>query len=259
MEVEAHVAQLRHDGSTLAGAIAEAGPDAKVPACPDWVVRDLVHHLGRVHRWATAFVVHGYTRPGDVEFESVGGPLPDDEDLVNWYVDGHGELVDALAGAPADLECWSFLAAPSPLAFWARRQSHETAMHRVDAEQAAGRVLASCPSAFAADGLDELLTGFVPRLRIRADEEPPPTSTIRVACTDDTAQWLVTTGPERATVVRGSDERGHESTTDWAPDGTARGRAEDLYLALWKRRDSSTLLIEGDAGVVGSFLELVRI
>jgi uncharacterized protein (TIGR03083 family) len=256
MDVTAHLAQLRLDGSALAVAVAEAGPDAKVPACPDWVVRSLVHHLGRVHRWATAFVVGGYTSPGDVEFESVGGPLPDDADLVDWYVAGHGGLVDALAAAPPDLECWSFLAAPSPLAFWARRQAHETAIHRVDAEQAAGRVAASYPPAFAADGLDELLTGFVPRLRTRKDdEEPPPLSSLRVACTDEAAEWLVTVGPERPTVVRGSDQSEHPG----AAPSSMRGRAEDLYLALWKRCDSSKLLMEGDADVLASFFELLQI
>ena len=51
----------------------------------------------------------------------LGAPLPDDGELVDWYVAGHSALVEALATAPTDLQCWSFLAAPSPLAFWARR------------------------------------------------------------------------------------------------------------------------------------------
>jgi len=44
-----------------------------------------------------------------------------------------------LASAPPDLDCLTFLAAPSPLAMWARRQAHETAIHRVDAESPAAR------------------------------------------------------------------------------------------------------------------------
>ena len=51
---------------------------------------------------------------------------------------GCADLVAALAAAPDDLECWTFLPAPSPRAMWARRQAHETAIHRVDAELAAG-------------------------------------------------------------------------------------------------------------------------
>ena len=63
MDVQAHIDQLREDGSGLAVAIADAGPDAAVPSCPDWVVRNLVHHVGRVYRWATAFVADGHMRP----------------------------------------------------------------------------------------------------------------------------------------------------------------------------------------------------
>jgi uncharacterized protein (TIGR03083 family) len=256
MNVQTHIEELRRDGSALAAAVAEAGPDAAVPACPDWVVRDLVHHVGRVHRWAGAIVAGGCTRPGDVDFETVGGPLPEDRELVEWYVGGHRALVDALEAAPADLQCWSFLASPSPLAFWARRQSHETAVHRVDAEQAAGRVVPSYSTAFAADGLDELLTGFVPRLRTgRGDEESGPPATIRIECTDDGARWLVSIGAERPTTAcepPGSEPQG-------AVDCTVRGRAEDLYLALWNRGNTAALTVQGDPGVMGSFLDLARI
>jgi uncharacterized protein (TIGR03083 family) len=251
MDVEEHIEQLRGDGSHLAAAVAQAGPETTIPACPEWVVRNLVHHLGRVHRWATAFVAGRYTNSGDVDFE--GARLPGDAELVEWFLAGHGALVDALADAPADLECWSFLASPSPLAFWARRQSHETAIHRIDAEQAAGRVVASYTPAFAADGLDELLTGFVPRLVSGRDAGQP--ASIRFACTDDPAQWIVTIGSERPTNGSASGE----GDVDNAVDCTVRGRAEDLYLALWRRRGTGALLIDGDPDVIASFLDLARI
>ena len=251
MNVEAHIDQLRGDGSRVAEALVGADPDATVPACPDWALRDLVHHLGRIHRWATAFVAGGYMRPGDVEFDTVGGELPDDADLVEWFVAGHGALVETLAAAPADLECWSFFAAPTPLAFWARRQSHETAVHRTDAEQAAGRVVAPFTPAFAADGLDELVTGFMPR-RLRSAQQ---SASIRVACTDAPAQWLVTIGPERPTSGTGSRQGEHHG----AADCTVRGRAEDLYLALWHRRDTGSLLVDGGPEVLSSFLDLIDI
>ena len=101
MNVEAHIDQLRGDGSRVAEALVGADPDATVPACPDWALHDLVHHLGRIHRWATTFVAGGYMRPGDVEFDTVGGELPDNADLVEWFVAGHGALVETLAAAPA--------------------------------------------------------------------------------------------------------------------------------------------------------------
>ncbi len=263
LDVEAYIAQLRDDGSRLAIAVAAAGPDASVPACRDWVVRDLVHHLGGVHRWATAFVGGEVTRRDDVEFATVAGPLPDDRHLVDWYVAGHEALAEALATAPTDLECWTFLAAPSPLAFWARRQAHETAVHRVDGEQAAGGAVAPLPPGFAADGLDELLTGFVPRFRSGGgrsggeEEHGQRGAAIRIACSDDAARWLVTIVPERPTTVSRDDERNLHGGSD--ADCTVLGRAEDMFLALWQRRGTDTLVVEGDSDVLRSFLGLVRI
>src|SRR5262249_61863639 len=87
--------------------------------------------------WATGFVAQGLIRPvGDSE-EEILSQGPGDAELPGWFREGHAALVQALSVAGPDLNCWAFLAAPSPLAFWARRPAHETAMHRLDAGQAA--------------------------------------------------------------------------------------------------------------------------
>ena len=65
------------------------------------------------------------------------GRGPADAGLIAAYRDGHAALVAALRDADPDLECATFMPAPSPLAFWARRQAHETAIHRYDAQSAA--------------------------------------------------------------------------------------------------------------------------
>ena len=68
-----------------------------------------------------------------------------------------------------------FLAdAPSPRCFWARRQCHETTIHAVDALSASlGRYPVAADASWigtelALDGIDELLTGFLPRPRVAA-------------------------------------------------------------------------------------------
>ncbi len=141
MEVAAHIDALRGEGRLMADAAANAAPDAHVPTCPEWVVRDLVRHLGGVHRWATGYVAGPRTEQWDVNLDEVVGTWPDDAELVDWFREGCESLAGALEAAPPDLECWTFLRAPSPLAMWARRQAHETAIHRVDAELAAGVAL----------------------------------------------------------------------------------------------------------------------
>jgi uncharacterized protein (TIGR03083 family) len=92
----------------------------------------------------------------DKETRGIMAPPADDGALVDWFREGHAGLVRRLEAAPPDLACWSFLPAPTPLAFWARRQAHETAIHRADAQGSGGAVTPFQP-AFAADGLDELL------------------------------------------------------------------------------------------------------
>ena len=89
---------------------------------------------------------------------------PDDAELIAAYRNGHAALVAALRAADPDLDCATFMPAPSPLAFWARRQAHGTAIHRYDAQSAARRPRRhpadAFDPAFADDGIDELIMGF---------------------------------------------------------------------------------------------------
>ncbi len=121
-DVAYHIECLRHDGELLSLAAGQAGLGAPVPACPGWAVRDLLKHTGYVHRWATGYVAEQSTdmveTPGEDEVLTHG---PADDVLLDWFRDGHASLVRALAAADPDLKCWTFMAAPSPLAFWARQ------------------------------------------------------------------------------------------------------------------------------------------
>src|SRR4051812_9663653 len=146
-----------------------AGPEAPVPTCPDWTVRDLVVHQGMVHRWAAA-LVHGENGVDADAFEAEGRGVPDP---LEWLRDGVIELAETLTRAPEDTEALVFLDdAPRPREFWARRQCHETTVHAVDALSAAlGRHPAGSETWIetdvAVDGIDELLGGFLTRPRSR--------------------------------------------------------------------------------------------
>jgi uncharacterized protein (TIGR03083 family) len=196
-----------------------------------------------VHRWAGTYVAYGRTGP-DVELEEV----PSDAELLQWFRQGHERLVVALQKAPSDLEAWAFLPAPSPLAFWARRQAHETTIHRADAEAAAGGQLEVEP-ALAVDGIDELLLGFYAgRGRRRLAADPP--LTLGIATTGARPEaWSVVIGPEGREMSRG------RATGDCVVTGTAG----DVYQFLWNRRDRSVVQIEGDDAVLDLWREKARI
>ncbi|MFJ4810492.1 maleylpyruvate isomerase family mycothiol-dependent enzyme [Streptomyces longwoodensis] len=221
METAQFIDVLDREGRSLGEAAAAAGVDAKVPTCPQWQVRDLVRHTGMVHRWATTFVVEGHT-----DYHPDGGlPDLDGDALLEWFQEGHRALVDALSAAPPDLACWHFMPAPSPLRFWARRQAHETTVHRVDAESARGTIGPVEP-AVAVDGIDELLRSFHARAKSRVRTERPRVLRVRATDTDD-AVWTVRLSPEPPVAECG--ESG-------AADCELSGSAEQLYLSLWNRQ-----------------------
>ena len=247
VETERLIETLVRDG-TLLGATAErAGVATPVPSCPGWTVRDLLAHIGFVHRWATSIVAEQRPEPPDgiqeVDVLAIG---PEGEAVLEWYRDGHLALVTALRSAPDSLSCWAFFPAPSPRAFWSRRQAHETAMHRADAQLAAG---APSPfeADFAADGVDELLMGFAPTRRSKARSPKPRTLLVRA--TDTADAWRVHFGPERVETERG----------EGPADAVLAAPASDLYLLLWNRPPSSAPDVEGSSDLVDLWHENLRV
>jgi uncharacterized protein (TIGR03083 family) len=283
VQIAEHIEELEQDGLLMAAAAERAGLSAPVPACPGWQVRDLLRHQSHVHRWATRFVAEGLPDPvpktGEAEILAGGPP---DERLLAWFRAGHAALVSALRAAPPDLACWMFLPAPSPLAFWARRQSHETAIHRIDAERAAGGEMTPVRAQFAADGIDELIMGFFGRdaRKLSDAQRAGARQTICVQATDTGNEWLVelTADGTRAASVRRSAGHGGLAgaaglaglpgaaglaglpgaaglsglagaagllgpTADPAAGCVLAGPAASVYLVLWNRADPAAAAV----------------
>ncbi|HEY0871366.1 MAG TPA: maleylpyruvate isomerase family mycothiol-dependent enzyme [Acidothermaceae bacterium] len=234
MEVAEHVDVLIAQGRALFDAARAASMDAVVPPCPGWTVRDLVTHVGGVHRWAAAIVGGALSDSDDATGGQVGKG-PDDAQLLEWFRDGHRALVQTLQEAPSDLACFTFLPAPSPLAFWARRQAHETAIHRADAE-AVGGVVSVFDTEFARDGIDEILRGFASRPR---PEMQSATLKVQLDAVPDT--WVIRFGPRGLTVST-------DAARALVADLTVSGSASSVYLWLWNRPAEVSLV--GDPRVV---------
>jgi len=240
-----HIAALEHEGHLLLKTAEHTDLDAAIPGCPGWVLRDLLRHVGSVHRWATGYVAEALTVPTE-SIEDRGGPWPEDAELLGWYRSGLNALVRALREADPELKCWTFLQAPSPLAHWARRQTHETAIHRADVESVSG-VITPFPPALAADGIDELLVCFLTRPggRLRS----PAPRTLRFEAHDAGRAWSVCIGPGDLQVT---DERADI-------DCAVCGNASDLYLLLWNRGAPDRLEVTGDRSLLQLWQELARI
>ncbi|MCX4830951.1 maleylpyruvate isomerase family mycothiol-dependent enzyme [Streptomyces sp. NBC_01016] len=227
MQIAEHIRIVDDEGQLLAAAAEEAGVDAKVSTCPGWQVRDLLRHQGAVHRWATSYVAQGQLKPHGIDQHDTA---LDGADLLSWFREGHRQLVDTLTNARPDVDCWAFLPAPSPLAFWARRQAHETTVHRVDAQSALNRATHDEPAPitpeFAVDGIDELLTGFHARGRSRVRSDVPRILRVRATDAGPDAVWTV-----RITQHPPAAERGVSGEAECE----LTGPAARLYLALWNR------------------------
>jgi uncharacterized protein (TIGR03083 family) len=239
MEIAGHIAIVAGEAKLLAAAARQGGLDADVTTCPGWDMRELLRHLIEIHLWAAAHVAQPHDKPWIDDREELVAFWPelavfwpDDDALVDWYLASNANLVHALESAPLDVEAFTFLPAPSPLAMWARRQAHETAVHRFDGENAAGIPTEFDPT-FAADGIDELVAGFAPRKQ----EFPVDRDKImHIHAADTGDHWLMTLRPDGITTTRG----------DGPADVSLSGTAADLYLVLWNRKGNSSIDVTGD-------------
>jgi uncharacterized protein (TIGR03083 family) len=239
VEVAEHITAVGQEAELFAEAARHGGLEAEIDTCPGWNMRDLVRHLSEIHLWAAARVAKRTSKlwPDDISEHAESWPelavfWPDDSDLIDWYLETNANLVRALESASPDDDLPTFLPAPSPLAMWARRQAHETAVHRFDAENAAAIPSRFAP-AFAADGIDELLAAFAPRKQ----EFPIATAKImHVHASDTDDHWFMTMGPDGIATSR--DER--------PADVTVGGAASDLYLLLWNRAEDARVAVTGE-------------
>ena len=260
MEIAEHIDAVRSQGDLLAAAAERAGLDASIPPCPSWRVKDLLRHTGYIHRWAARHITECpdtvLDGPSEADILRAGAADPD---LLAWFRAGHAALVETLSTADPGLVCATFMDAPSPLAFWARRQAHETAIHRADADSASGTRPEYDPE-FAADGVDELITGFGQRRKYRPSGGPG--GGLRVRATDTGHAWYV--GTEGGRLQTRREPRG-SAPAGSGPAGPAActvvGPASGVYLFLWNRSDAAQagVTISGDAGFLDLWQSSVRV
>jgi uncharacterized protein (TIGR03083 family) len=214
-----------------------AAPDLEtpVPGCPEWTLRDLVAHLGRVHRFWSVVVKAG---PADgPPREAIGDPEPH-ADLLEWSAESTRLLLAALGEVGPDAPCWTWWApsdAPMTAGAVARHQVEEAAVHAYDAQEAIGKPEA-LPAAVAIDGVAEFL------LVTFGAEGPWPYRPARVVfAAAEGPSWTLDLTPDGAQL---------DPPASGDPVATVHGTASDILLALFGRVPLDRLSIDGDAALI---------
>lgn len=224
-------AVVEREGRALRDA---AGADlgAKVPTAPEWEVADLLRHIGLIHARTSVIL-----RTGTMERPSRrNGMLPDapEDGLLDWFDDTLAGLVaDLRAVDDPDRPVWSFVPSLQQAGFWPRRMAHETTVHRVDAELAAGRPVGPIDPALAVDGIAETLAVFG---AAAPERSPGDGRTVHLHATDVEGEWLVRFEADGVVI-----DTGHAKG-----DAAVRGPAADLLLWLWGRAPLDGLDVFGD-------------
>jgi uncharacterized protein (TIGR03083 family) len=228
--------------AALRAAAGKAPSDARIPACPDWTVPDLLAHAGGTQRfWAAAVLAGPASRPPADEQVQDRAPTGD---LLEWSAHSTEALLGALRTAGADAPCWTWWAGSGGAATAgavARHQVQEVAVHVRDAQDAAG-VPEPLPSGLAVDAVDEFLhVAF-------GSMDGWPHSPARVALVADEGRaWTLILDETGASAVRSAAGEGRPEA-----DATVTAPASDLLLALYRRApwDGGTLRVAGDAALV---------
>ncbi len=226
------LAALRRYQDEFEATIDLVAPDAPVPTCGDWRVRDLVHHLAWIHRWA-----------GGVAAQRPAVRIPTDGfELRAGYAREAAGLRETFAALDPDATTQTLLDDPAPagewtgtVRFWHRRQALETLVHLWDLRSAGGLWFEPGTQAWH-DCLDEVVTVMHPR-QLRLGRIGPPTTRVRLVATDAPAAFVLAGSPD-------------------APEVVVTGPVRSLALLAWGRLDAAdpSLTVAGDTGGLADVL-----
>jgi uncharacterized protein (TIGR03083 family) len=239
---------LEDDFSLLRAAVVSADPSVRVPSCPDWTVGDLARHVAKVYlHKAECIRLRAFPEdrpPGMIE-----------PDPVTSLDEAYAMLTGRFSAHSATDPAATWYEPDQTVGFWIRRMAHETVIHRIDAELAAGHPVSPVPDDLALDGIDEVLKLFLgygsarwPKgyggLLDAPDERPVSVSTSHHA-------WAVT-------AVAGEDGRPaqvnvQDAATGFSGEAQVSGDPAALLRWLWNRGPDASVRVTGDTALLTQF------
>ncbi len=216
---------------------------AEVPGCPDLTLEQTLRHVGSAHRVTRLWVRDG-RRPEQWQRS------PSDGDLVGFVRTGLEELLAELARHDPAEPCDTWWPEDRTHGFWRRRMAHETAVHRVDVQAAAGVPVHAIDPGLALDGIDELLFLWFGHRLGELRMLSPQQGTVALAAAE--RRWLASFEPGR-TIARRVDETDARSA-----DARVSGDPMTVYLWSWGRLPDQSVEISGDQEAIARLWALLR-
>lgn len=216
---------------------------AEVPGCPGFNLAETLRHVGSVHRETRLWVREG-GRPTRWQRAPVNG------DLVGFLRTGASELlIELRRHDPAD-PCDTWWPADRTHGFWRRRMAHETTVHRIDVQAAAGGPVDLVEPDVALDGIDELLfLWFEYQLGVLGMSSSQQGA---VALSAEDRYWLAIFERGRCTARRVDEAEAR------AADAGVSGTPMEVYLWGWGRLPDQSVQISGDGEAVAQLWTLLR-
>ena len=253
MDFDRYCTEILAQTALLTDYLGVADLGRPVPTCPGWNAAQLLRHVDGGLRWAAEIVAtRAAAPPPDVALRDLSAFTEGDPTLLaTSLTEAAEQLAGILTAAGPEAQMWCPVEGGGS-AFYARRFTHETAIHWADAAAALGMHYL-LDSDVAVDGVDEWLElGCLP---FHFDVHPwmrellGPARTIGLHATDTGNAWLLDfTGDVIA--WRRSDE----------PTAAGmRGPVTDLLLTTYRRIpvDSRRVEVTGDGELLDFWLERV--
>lgn len=222
------------DHSSGFAAAARGHLDCDVEHCPGWSVADLVGHLTEVQWfWATVAEEKLQSPPDETD-----RPAVTREQLVDNFQAGADRLARILRAADYDDAVWTWAPTQHNIAFIARHQVQEAAVHHWDLVHAGGGNLV-IEAPIAVDSISEFLTFSVSSDADRAEPARPSLDgRFALRCSDVEVSWTISDGNAPGTV---SFDKG---AAEAVPAITAT--ASDLLLWLYGRVELDPAPVSSD-------------
>lgn len=222
--------------------VVEGALDAPVPTCPGWTGADLARHVAEVYLHKAETMRQGvWPAPWPPE-------LPDPLAALD---DAYRQLVGELTARDVAGKALTWYGPDQTVGFWLRRMAHETVIHRLDAELAAGVDHDPVPADLAEDGIDEVLTCFLAYASVEYPDElgehlgECDGRTVQIAT--EGAGWQVQLGPAEVTVVRGESD----------PEAGVFGEPGAVLRWVWRRAGDGAVQLDGNRWVIGKLRALL--